>query len=137
MVFSFADILNAAGKLYLHKCLTELFPLMAPQVTTTVLRDLHTSCVTLVESVQGLPQYVQHQLVTALFFLCQMYYLGCPPVQPQQFNRDTSDVSEAETSARKRVIQLNPHAGPVSLHLRSPSMAVMERGCGVNGCTHR
>uniref|UniRef100_A0A1A8BT22 Perilipin 1 n=1 Tax=Nothobranchius kadleci TaxID=1051664 RepID=A0A1A8BT22_NOTKA len=44
--------------------------------STHLVQDLHTSCWTLALSIQGLPQYLQHQAGSMFVFIAHLYNLG-------------------------------------------------------------
>lgn len=103
-----------------------------------LVQDLQTSWLTVAWSIQGLPQYVQHQLVSVFFFISQMYNLSCPPSQQHPANQDRSRLNAAETSStHKDVVQVHPQATPTCRMRRTTKMAVFENGCNVKGCVRR
>lgn len=55
--------------------------------STLLVQDLQSSCLSLVCSIQGLPQYLQHQAVAVFFFINQMCTLSCPPSPPEPTRR--------------------------------------------------
>uniref|UniRef100_A0A8C6KDG2 Perilipin 1 n=2 Tax=Nothobranchius furzeri TaxID=105023 RepID=A0A8C6KDG2_NOTFU len=46
------------------------------KMSTHLVQDLHTSCWTLALSIQGLPQYLQHQAGSMFVFIAHLYNLG-------------------------------------------------------------
>ncbi|XP_051241065.1 perilipin-2-like [Dicentrarchus labrax] len=106
--------------------------------SSSLIQDLQTSCLTLVWSIQGLPQHVQHQLVSAFFFFSQMYNLSYPPSQ-HQGDKDRSCLNAAETSpTHKDVVPAHPQTTPASCQKRRPAkMSPFNNGCNVKGCVRR
>ncbi|XP_044045142.1 perilipin-2-like isoform X1 [Siniperca chuatsi] len=99
-----------------------------------LVQDLQTSWLTLAWRIQGLPHYVQHQLMSVFLFTSQMYNLSCPKSQ-QQSNKDKSCVNTAETSTQKDVVQVYQQATP-TCRKRPLKMPVFDRGCNVKGCVN-
>lgn len=101
-----------------------------------LVQELQTCCQTLVWNIQGLPQYVQHHLVSAFFFIAQMYNLSCPPSQRYQCNNDSS-VNATEISARKEVVQLHKEATPLTYRMRKPTKTPVFDRYNIKGCVGR
>ncbi|XP_074486074.1 perilipin-2-like isoform X1 [Sebastes fasciatus] len=100
--------------------------------STGLVQDLQTSWLTLIWSIQMLPQYLQHQLVSAFFFISQMYNLSCPPPQPHQ---DRRSLNAAETSStHKGLGQVQPQAKPSIRTRRLTKTPGFDNGCYVKGC---
>nr|XP_046273805.1 perilipin-2-like [Scatophagus argus] len=103
-----------------------------------LVQDLQTSWQTLAWSIHGLPQYMQHQLVSLFFFISQMYNLGCPPSQHNRSNQDRGCLNVSEISPHKDVVQALPQAPPPTCRKRRPAKSpVFDNGCNVKGCGHR
>ncbi|KAM7419300.1 hypothetical protein PAMA_016421 [Pampus argenteus] len=101
----------------------------------SVLQDLQTSWLALAWSLQGLPQYLQHQV---FFFMFQMYNLGCASSQQNHSSQDRSSLNAAEaSSAQKDVVKIPPPVMP-NYRMRRPAKAsVFDNGCNVKGCVSR
>ncbi|XP_049899995.1 perilipin-2-like [Epinephelus moara] len=102
-----------------------------------LIQDLRASWLTLAWSVQVLPQYLQNQLLSAVFFVSQMYNLGCPPPQHQQLYQDRSCLNAAETSTHKDVVQVRPQHKPTFRVRRPTKTPAFDNGCNVKGCVSR
>ncbi|KAK5602157.1 hypothetical protein CRENBAI_016158 [Crenichthys baileyi] len=102
--------------------------------SATLVQDLQTSCQTLVWSLQGLPQYLQHQAVSVCFFIIQMYNLSCPSSQQEQ-TRSRSHVRAAEASSLSKE-QSHPQNMP-AFRMRPTRTSVFDNGCIVKGCVRR
>ncbi|KAG8014769.1 hypothetical protein GBF38_003396 [Nibea albiflora] len=105
--------------------------------------DLLTSWQTWAWSVQGLPQYIQHQLISAFFFISQMYNLSRPPSKnhrdPNSNYDSCPNADEASTTAPKNVVQVLPQTTSPTCRMRKPvkTPPVFESGCKVKGCVRR
>lgn len=107
-------------------------------MSSGLVQDLQTSWQTLACSIQGLPQYVQHQLVSALFFICQMYNLSCPPSQQHRPNQERRCLNAAEPSTHKDAVQVYHRATPPAARMRWPTKtSPFDNGCNVKGCIGR
>ncbi|XP_059185239.1 perilipin-2-like [Centropristis striata] len=84
---------------------------------------------------QTLPHYLQHQIISALFFISKMYNLGSPPPQRHPSHQDRSCLNAADTSRpHNSVVQVNPQATPICRKRRSTKTPVFDNGCKVKGC---
>ncbi|XP_070768685.1 perilipin-2-like [Enoplosus armatus] len=101
-----------------------------------VMENLQTSWLTLAWSIEELPQYVQHQLVSLFLLISQMYYLSCPPSQRQP-DKDKRCLNAAETSTQKDVVQVHPQATATCRKRKTTKMSVFDHGCNVKGCVSR
>ncbi|KAM8880308.1 perilipin-5-like isoform 2-T2 [Spinachia spinachia] len=81
-----------------------------------LVQDLQTGWMAVAWSVQVLPQYMQHQLVSAFFFISEMYKLRCP--EPKRRSHRPRRVMTAEGCSA--VVQVYPHAKP-SCRMRRPT----------------
>lgn len=106
-------------------------------MSPALIQDLRASWLTLAWSVQVLPQYLQNQLLSAMFFVSQMYNLGCPPPQHQQLYQDRSCLNAAETSTHKDVVQVRPQHKPPFRVRRPTKTPAFDNGCNVKGCVRR
>ncbi|MED6250543.1 hypothetical protein ATANTOWER_029140 [Ataeniobius toweri] len=102
--------------------------------SATLVQDLQTSCLTLVWSLQGLPQYLQHQAVSVFFFISQMYNLSCPSSRQEQ-TRSRSHVRAAEASSLSKE-QAHPQNMP-AFRTRPTRTSVFDNDCIVKGCVRR
>ncbi|XP_042341432.1 perilipin-2-like [Plectropomus leopardus] len=102
-----------------------------------LVQDLQSSWMTLAWSIQMLPQYLQHQLISALFFISQMYNLGCPPPHHRLY-QDRSSLNAAETpSTQNDALQVAPPATPAFRTRRPTKIPAFDNGCNVKGCVSR
>ncbi|XP_042283699.1 perilipin-2-like isoform X1 [Thunnus maccoyii] len=100
-----------------------------------LLQDLQTSWLALAWSLQGLPQYLQHQV---FFFISQMYNLGCHSSQQNHSSEDRSCLKAAEASSvHKDVVKIPPQVPPNYRMRRPTKMSVFENGCNIKGCLNR
>ncbi|KAM8772063.1 perilipin-2-like isoform 1-T2 [Acanthopagrus schlegelii] len=107
-------------------------------MSSGLVQDLQTGWQILACSMWGLPQYVQHQLVSALFFICQMYNLSCPLSQQHRPNQKRRCPSAAEPSTHKDVVQVHHRATPPAVRMRWPTKtSPFDNGCDVKGCIGR
>ncbi|CAJ1052307.1 perilipin-2-like isoform X1 [Xyrichtys novacula] len=104
-----------------------------------LVQDLHTSWLTLSSSVQELPQYLQHQLVSVLLFISQIYGLSCPQPHQQQPSRDAARLNVAETSTQRDMVPVHSRATPThrARTKMATKMSPFENGCNVKGCVRR
>ncbi|KAI3353169.1 hypothetical protein L3Q82_019716 [Scortum barcoo] len=102
-----------------------------------LVKDLQSSWLTVAWSIQGLPQYVQHQLVSVFFFVSQMYNLGCPPSQQYPSHQDRKSLNAAEISTYKDVVPVRPPPTPTCRMRRATLKSEFENGCNVKGCVRR
>ena len=113
-------------------------PQIMENLSSGLVQDLQTGWQTLACSMWGLPQYVQHQLVSALFFICQMYNLSCPLSQQHRPNQKRRCPSAAEPSTHKDVVQVHHRATPPAVRMRWPTKtSPFDNGCDVKGCIGR
>ncbi|XP_037530842.1 perilipin-2 [Nematolebias whitei] len=96
--------------------------------STVLVQDLPNNCRTLVWSLQGLPQYLQHQGVSALFFITQMYNLRSPSQPERLKGRNELQISNKE--------QVRLQSAP-ALRTRPSRTSVLENGCNVKECVKR
>lgn len=78
-----------------------------------------------------LPQNVQHQLVSAFFFLTQMYNLSCPPTQNQQSVKEKSFPNVPMITTDKAFHVPPPPTCRQRKLIKSP---IFDNGCNVKGC---
>ncbi|XP_074555332.1 perilipin-2-like isoform X2 [Halichoeres trimaculatus] len=103
--------------------------------SSSVVPDLQASWLTLSSSVRELPQYLQYQLVSAIFFISQMYNLSCPQSKQPRSNQDRAHLN-AETSTQKDVVQVHSKTTPTNKVKRPSRKSLFENGCTVKGCVH-
>lgn len=97
--------------------------------------ELQTSWQSLVWSVRTLPQNVQHQLVSAFFFLTQMYNLNCPPTQNQHSVNKEKSFPNVPTITTDKAFHVPPQAKPPTFRQRKPIKSpIFDNGCNVKGC---
>ncbi|XP_013863337.1 perilipin-2 [Austrofundulus limnaeus] len=96
--------------------------------STGVVQDLQKNCQTLVWSLRGLPQYLQHQTVAVLLFFTQMYSLGHQTSKPERFQGRTG----------LRVVGASPSREPgrlqSALRTRPTKTHAFENGYNVKEC---
>nr|XP_019955898.1 PREDICTED: perilipin-2-like isoform X1 [Paralichthys olivaceus] len=81
--------------------------------SSVLVQDVQMSWLTWVWSLRGLPQYLQHQAVSVLFFISQMYNLNFPTPDQNQSGQITSDVNATKVSSlHKDVVQAPSQASP-------------------------
>lgn len=123
-------------------CLNKLVSFIQQVVETLsgssgLVQELQTRWQTWVWSIQGLPQYVLHQLVSLFFYISQMYNLGCLPPQNGQPNKDRGSLN-GEMSPLNEGVQRQPQASPATSRMRKPNkMPVWDKRCHVKGCISR
>ncbi|XP_008315084.1 perilipin-2-like isoform X2 [Cynoglossus semilaevis] len=77
--------------------------------SSALVQDLQFSCLGLVWNLQGVPQYLQHQAISALFFISQMYGLTCSQSQQTQCSRARSPLKSTKDSLpQKDTPQVHP-----------------------------
>lgn len=102
-----------------------------------LVQELQTRWQTWFWSIQGLPQYVLHQLVSLFFYISQIYNLGCLPPQNGQPNKDRGSLN-GEMSPLNEGVQRQPQASPATSRMRKPNkMPVWDKRCHVKGCISR
>ncbi|XP_034544442.1 perilipin-2-like isoform X2 [Notolabrus celidotus] len=99
------------------------------------IQDLQTSWLTISLSIQELPQYLQHQLVSVLFFISQMYNLSSS--QSQQQHQDRAHLNAAGTSTHRDVVWVQSRATPTPRARRPTKMSPFENGSNGKGWVHR
>ncbi|XP_062281972.1 perilipin-2-like [Scomber scombrus] len=100
-----------------------------------LLRDLQTSWLALSWSLQGVPQYLQHQV---FIFISQMYHVGRPSSQQNHSSQDRSCLKAAEAPmAYKDVVKIPPKVTPNCRMRRAVKTSMFENGCNVKGCVPR
>ncbi|KAM3622980.1 uncharacterized protein V6R79_005585 [Siganus canaliculatus] len=128
-------LVSLAAKLYkrTHYMVTENWPR-----SLVLVWDFQISWETMVQGIQGLPQYVQNQLLSGLFFVSQMYNLNCPPVQNRQPVQENGGTNTAEAENHTDMVRVHSRAAPPVHRLRRPIRTpVFENGCNVEGCGYR
>ncbi|XP_050926556.1 perilipin-2 isoform X1 [Lates calcarifer] len=106
--------------------------------SSALVQDLQGAWLTLAWSLQGLPQYLQHQAVSVLFFLSQMYNLSHSPSEQNESGQVRSNLNAAQVpSPSKDVVQVHSQATP-SFRIRKPAkVPAFDNGCNVKGCVRR
>ncbi|KAE8300206.1 hypothetical protein D5F01_LYC00342 [Larimichthys crocea] len=103
--------------------------------------DLLTSWQTWVWSVQGLPQYMQHQVISAFFFISQLNVSRPPSQNHHEPNHDSCPKAEETTLTPKNMVQVLPQitspASPTCRMRKPVKTPVSETGCRVKGCVRR
>nr|XP_020457839.1 perilipin-2 isoform X2 [Monopterus albus] len=95
--------------------------------SASLIQDLQSTSLVLVWSIQGLPQYLQHQLVSVFFSISQMYNVNHTP--PEQSRRSQAGhYNTSRTSSYKGVVQGHPQAVP-TWRLRPTKSSVFDKGC--------
>ncbi|KAK2918929.1 hypothetical protein Q8A73_003300 [Channa argus] len=135
-------LVSLAAKLCRRSCHVVWAKIHSVEVTAIVLRssslvpDLQTTCLTLAWSIQRLPQYLQHQVVSVFFFISQMYNLHYPPSEQNQSRQVRSHLNTADSSSPKDVVEAHPQGISVC-RLRPTKMSAFENGCTVKGYMRR
>ncbi|XP_068445462.1 perilipin-2-like [Clinocottus analis] len=93
-----------------------------------------TSWLTLTWSIPSLPQYLQHQLVSASFFISQMYSLSCPAPKHHRSYQDRSSLNTAASRRQKAMVQVHPQAKPFCRVRRLTKIPAFDNECDVKGC---
>ncbi|KAM9769398.1 perilipin-2-like isoform 1-T1 [Menidia menidia] len=105
---------------------------LTQQVLETVSRStslVQCSWMSLVCSLQGLPQYFQYQAVSAFFFVAQMYNVSSLPSKQIQNKKRPSNVAQAYLD------QVQPQTP--AFRLRPTRTFALDNGCNVKGCVRR
>ncbi|KAF7666251.1 hypothetical protein LDENG_00112640 [Lucifuga dentata] len=98
-------------------------PKVMERLPRPLVQHLQTSWPTLTWSLHGLPQYLQHQAVSVLFFLSQMYNLSCRTSKQNPHNGAQRSPNTAEASvAHSSVPHVHPQASPNYRMRKSPEM---------------
>ncbi|KAM9769399.1 lipid storage droplets surface-binding protein 1-like isoform 2-T2 [Menidia menidia] len=117
----------------LSRCATSsVSPALTQQVLETVSRStslVQCSWMSLVCSLQGLPQYFQYQAVSAFFFVAQMYNVSSLPSKQIQNKKRPSNVAQAYLD------QVQPQTP--AFRLRPTRTFALDNGCNVKGCVRR
>ncbi|XP_069024104.1 perilipin-2-like [Embiotoca jacksoni] len=101
---------------------------------SALVQDLKTNWLTLVWRLQGLPQYLQHQVASVLFFIIKMFYLGCPPSHQEKSNQVRGWLKAAEASPETNVVQVHLQATPTWRMRSATKMTVFDSGCNEHRC---
>ncbi|XP_056228199.1 perilipin-2-like isoform X1 [Seriola aureovittata] len=106
--------------------------------SSALVPDLQTTWLTMTRNLRDLPQYLQHQAVSVLFFISQMYNLSCLPSEQNQSSQVIDHLNASEVfSPHKDVVQVQPHAKPTCQLRRPIKTSAFDNGCNVKGCVRR
>uniref|UniRef100_A0A1A8N4P5 Perilipin 1 n=1 Tax=Nothobranchius rachovii TaxID=451742 RepID=A0A1A8N4P5_9TELE len=97
--------------------------------STHLVQDLHTSCWTLALSIQGLPQYLQHQAGSMFVFIAHLYNLGFQSQGKRSQGPRRRGAAEAFPTKELGRLQNMP-----TFRMRPARTAPLENGCNVKGC---
>ncbi|XP_047434892.1 perilipin-2-like isoform X3 [Mugil cephalus] len=104
--------------------------------SSTPVQVLQTSCLALVCTLQGLPQYLQHQAISAFFFVTQMHRMSSPASR-QELSNGRSLLSAAEPSSHLKDVGRAQHQAPSTCRMRPAKTSMFDNGCQVKGCVLR
>ncbi|XP_053182276.1 perilipin-2-like [Scomber japonicus] len=118
-----------------HKAGAKMQSVEVMSRSSGLLRDLQTSWLALSWSLQGVPQYLQHQV---FIFISQMYQVGCPSSQQNHSSQDRSCLKAAEAPmAYNDVVKTPLKVTPNCRMRRAVKTSMFENGCNVKGCVPR
>ncbi|KAK5865864.1 hypothetical protein PBY51_020101 [Eleginops maclovinus] len=120
------------------KMLRRTYIMVMENLSSGLVQDLQTKCLTLAWSIQtlawsiqALPQHLQHQLLSVFVFISQMYNLNCPPAK--QSYQDRSYFNATETSTHMGTVRVSPPV-KATRRMRSLNLPDLNNRCNAEGC---